>query len=353
MVKSKFIKGIAGVSALFAAVSVHAQVLIEDTDKAGNAGPLAGQSAQTQSAREGTVPTTTRETSSNTTQSGSSTAGASTRSGTGQQSQLQQGVMQSSDRQSGTQQTGMENGRFDKGSVESGVSQSGTSQSGTSQSGATQSGASDSGATQSGSRKGDPSNVPLPTDRSREAQDARSGITPETMSGRSGTAGSAAAGGGALGKADSKAIMDMAMANMAEVEMGKMAQSKGTSEEVKAFGQQMIDDHGKALSEVQALAQAKGVTLPTALDAKHRKEADALNAMSGSAFDKAYMQRAGVRDHQTVHGKLTKIESTARDPDVKAMATKMKPVVQQHLNSARQMNKTKNTSKPDTASGNR
>lgn len=348
MVNSKFIKGIAGVSALFAAVSVHAQVLIEDTDKAGNAGPLSGQSTTTQSAREGTVPTTTRETSSNTTQSGSSTAGSSTRSGTSQQSQLQQGVMQSSDRQSGTQQTGMENGRFDKGSVESGVSQSGTSQYGSTRSGAT-----DSSAAQTASRRGDPANVPLPTDRSREAQDARSGVTPETMSGRSGTAGTAAAGTGALGKTDRKAIMDMAMANMAEVEMGKMAQSKGTSEEVKAYGQQMIDDHGKALSEVQALAQAKGVTLPTALDAKHRKEADALDAMSGAAFDKAYMKRAGVRDHQTVHGKLTNIESSARDPDVKAMATKMKPVVQQHLNSARQMSKTKTTSKPDTASGNR
>ena len=349
MVNSKFIKGIAGVSVLFAAVAAHAQVLIE-SDRAATE---SGQSAQTQSAREGTTPTTSRDTTSNTTQSGSSMAGSSTQSGTGQQSQLQQGVMQSSVRQSGTQQTGMENGRTDKGSIESGVAQSATTQSGTTQSGATQSGTSQSGATQSGSQKGDPSNVPAPTDRSREAQDARSGITPETMRGRSGTAGTAAAGAGELARADRTAIMDMAMANMAEVEMGKMAQSKGTSEQVKSFGQQMIDDHGKALSELQALAQAKGVTLPTELDAKHRRESDRLNAMSGAAFDKAYMDRAGVRDHKTVHGKLTKIESSAKDPDVKAMATKMKPVVQQHLNSARQMSKSKTTTKPDTASGNR
>ncbi|HEY1042445.1 MAG TPA: DUF4142 domain-containing protein [Telluria sp.] len=268
--------------------------------------------------------------------------------GTRQQSALQQGVMQSSERQTGTQQTGMENGRTDKGSIESGVAQSATTQSG-----ATRSGATESGDMQSGSRKGDPSNLPPAGERSREAQDARSGVTPESMSGRSGTAGTAAAGGGTLNRADSKAIVDMAMANMAEVEMGKMAQSKGTSEQVKSYGQQMIDDHGKALSEVQALAQAKGVTLPTALDDKHRRAADKLGAMSGAAFDKAYMERAGVKDHKAVHARLGKIESSAKDPDVKALATKMKPVVQQHLNSAQQMSKARTTSKPGTASGNR
>lgn len=295
MVDSKFIKGMAGVSVLFAAMAAQAQ----------------------------STPAT------------------------GQQSQLQQGVMQSSVRQSGTQQTGMENGRFDKGSTESGVDQPAVTQSGATESGSTQ-----SGNAQSGSRKGDPSNLPPASQRSREAQDARSGITPETMSGRSGTAGTAA-GGGALNRADNRALMDMAMANMAEVEMGKMAQSKGTSEQVKSYGQQMIDDHGKALAEVQALAQAKGVTLPAGLDAKHRREAERLGAMSGAAFDKAYMERAGVRDHKAVHSRLTRIESSARDPDVKALATKMKPVVQQHLNSAQQMSKARTTSKPDTASGNR
>lgn len=345
MVNSKLIKGMAGVSVLFAAVAAHAQVLLENTDKAST---VEAQSAQTQSSRDGSTPTTSRDTSSNTTQSGSSSAGSSMRSGTSVQSQLQQGVMQSSTRQSGTQQTGMENGRFDKGELDSGVSQSGATQSG-----ATQSGAADAGATQSGSFKADPSNVPDPGARSREAQDARSGITPETMSGRSGAAGTAAAGGGALSKGDRKAISDMAMANMAEVEMGKLAQAKGSSEQVRSFGQQMVDDHGKALSEVQALAQAKGVTLPAALDSKHRKEADALGAMSGAAFDQAYMERAGVRDHKAVHGRLSRIESSARDPELKAMAAKMKPVVQQHLNSAQQMSNSKTTSKPDTASGNR
>jgi predicted outer membrane protein len=151
----------------------------------------------------------------------------------------------------------------------------------------------------------------------------------------SGTA--AAAGKSSLSKADEKILMDMAHANIAEVEAGKIAQSKSKNDQVKSFAQQMIDDHGKALTEVQQLAQQKGVTLPTEPDAKHKAMAKKLEAMSGEAFDKAYMKNAGVADHKTVHSMLMRDETRAKDPDVKALATKMAPVVEQHLKSAQSM----------------
>jgi putative membrane protein len=127
------------------------------------------------------------------------------------------------------------------------------------------------------------------------------------QSGMSGAAG-ATASGTALSSADKKAVMDMGMANMAEVEAGKMAVAKAQNPDVKAFGQQMIDDHTKALTEVQALASAKGVTLPTELDAKHKAMAAKLDKLSGDKFDKEYMKNA--------------------------LAAKMKPTVEQHLKSA-------------------
>ena len=158
-------------------------------------------------------------------------------------------------------------------------------------------------------------------------------MTGMQQSGMSGAAG-ATASSAALTAADKKAIMDMGMANMAEVEAGKMAVSKSQSADVKAFAQQMIDDHGKALTEVQALATAKGVTLPTELDAKHKAMAAKLDKLSGEKFDKEYMKNAGVSDHKAVHATLTKDEKAAKDADVKALAGKMKPTVEQHLKSA-------------------
>jgi predicted outer membrane protein len=160
------------------------------------------------------------------------------------------------------------------------------------------------------------------------------------QSGSTAAAGQTAAGGAAgakLSAADQKAVKDMAMADMAEVETGKLAVSKAQSAEVKAFGQQMIDDHGAALAKVQALAQARGVTLPTELDAKHKAMSAKLEKMSGADFDKAYMAGAGVKDHKDTHAKLMSDAKKIKDADVKALADQHMPVVEQHLKAAQQM----------------
>lgn len=158
--------------------------------------------------------------------------------------------------------------------------------------------------------------------------------------GSSGAAGQSTAGaatGAKLNASDEKILKDMAMADMAEVEGGKLAQSKSQNGDVKSFAQQMIDDHTSNLNDVKALAQARGVTLPTEPDAKHKAMAAKLEKMSGDAFDKAYMKQAGVQDHKTVHAKLMAAAKKAKDPELKALVEKTEPVVAQHLKSAEQM----------------
>ena len=157
-----------------------------------------------------------------------------------------------------------------------------------------------------------------------------------TQMGASATSATAS-GTAKLAAADRKAIMDMAMSNMAEVEMGKMAQSKSQNADVKAFAQKMVDDHGKALTEVQTLAQSKGVTLPTELDAKHKAVAAKLEKANGDAFDKAYAKQGGVAAHKDTLAKLQKASKAAKDADVKGQVDKMIPVVQEHLKHAEQL----------------
>jgi predicted outer membrane protein len=190
----------------------------------------------------------------------------------------------------------------------------------------------------------------------RASQAGAAGMTGHGASGMSGQsstsssmgasgAGQAAAGapasGAKLSASDEKAVKDMAMADMAEVETGKLALNKSQNAEVKAFAQQMVDDHGQALSKVQALAQARGVTLPTELDAKHKAMSAKLEKLSGDAFDKAYMAGAGVKDHKDTKAKLTSAARKIKDADVKALADQHMPVVEQHLKSAQQMHMAK------------
>ena len=172
------------------------------------------------------------------------------------------------------------------------------------------------------------------------------GMSGSTGTGATGMSGTAA-GTMKMNKADSKAIMDMAMVNMAEVEMGKMAQSKSQNAEVKTFAQQMIDDHTKGLAEVQTVAQAKGITLPTELDAKHKAMAAKLAKLEGEKFDREYMKMGGTGGHKEALAMLNKNEKNAKDADVKGLATKMKPTVEQHLKAAQQMP----AAKPGTTSG--
>jgi putative membrane protein len=155
------------------------------------------------------------------------------------------------------------------------------------------------------------------------------------------SAAATAAPGATLGKGDQKIVMDMAQAHMAEIESAKMAQGKARNAELKTFSQQMIDDHTKALTEVQQLATARGVTLPTEVDKRHKAMADKLAALSGDAFDKAYLAQCGVAEHQKMHAMLASAAKKARDPELKALAGRIQPTVEQHIKAARQMSKTK------------
>ena len=195
---------------------------------------------------------------------------------------------------------------------------------------------SESGA-QTGAQSGGQSGAPTGTQSG--AQRATQSGAQAGMQGGQGGATASGTGTGKLSRSDQKMIMSMAQYDLAEIEMARLAQSKSQNEQVKTFAQQMIDDHTKALAEVQQVAQARGITLPTELDRKHRALADKLGALSGDAFDRAYMAQAGVADHKKNHSMLRSAQSKAKDPDVKALAARTLPVVDQHLNSAQQLHK--------------
>jgi putative membrane protein len=100
-------------------------------------------------------------------------------------------------------------------------------------------------------------------------------------------------------KADSSQqfVKEAAIGGMAEVELGRLAADKASSDQVKKFGQRMVDDHGRANDELKTLAQNKNIDLPSSLDAKHQATMDRLSKLSGDAFDRAYMSEM-VKDHR-------------------------------------------------------
>jgi putative membrane protein len=106
-----------------------------------------------------------------------------------------------------------------------------------------------------------------------------------------------------VSKGDRDFVNDLTIANMAEIELGRMAAEKAASAEVKRFGQMMVDDHTAAGNKLKPIATRHNIAMPTELDEKHRDLRDKLAKLSGADFDREYM-KAMVGGHEDVVDKL-------------------------------------------------
>ena len=114
-----------------------------------------------------------------------------------------------------------------------------------------------------------------------------------------------------------------AKGGMKEVAMGKLADEKGQSDDVKSFGKRMVADHSKANDELKKIAVQKNAKLPT-------KEPTV-----GWTSDKAYMD-AMVKDHEKDLAEFQEEAKSGSDPDVKKFADDTAKMVQEHLDLAKQ-----------------
>jgi putative membrane protein len=153
-----------------------------------------------------------------------------------------------------------------------------------------------------------------------------------------------------LAKSDQKFIEDTAAHGMAEVALGKLAQQKATSDQVKQFGARMEKDHSAANEELKKLASAKGVTLPTAIDKKHQKAIDELSTKTPARFDHEYME-AMVKDHKKDVSEFRRQSKSAKDADVRNFAAKTLPTLEEHLKLAQDVQKSLKGKKTAAAPG--
>jgi putative membrane protein len=155
-------------------------------------------------------------------------------------------------------------------------------------------------------------------------------------------------GADALSHSDSSFLKDAEEAGLYEVQGSKIALEKATDPQVKAFAQQMIDDHTKANQEVEALASQKGLKLPTTPSVAEQAKLKTLEHWSHSGFDHHYADGVGVSAHKDAVKAFTKASTDAKDADVKALASKSLPTLQHHLGMAQQLSDA--TKKSSTAS---
>lgn len=139
--------------------------------------------------------------------------------------------------------------------------------------------------------------------------------------------------GAKMSMTDQKFVKEAAQGGMAEVELGQLAVQKASNQDVKKFGQRMVDDHGKANDKLKEIASIKGITLPASPDAKQKATKERLSKLSGEQFDKAYMTDM-LKDHKKDVAAFQNESNTGKDSDIKNFAAETLPTLRDHLKDA-------------------
>lgn len=157
-------------------------------------------------------------------------------------------------------------------------------------------------------------------------QDQAAGVT-GTLAGPAGAATAAAF------------VTNAVIGGIYEVEAGRIAAQRSTNPRIKALGETMVADHGKAGDELKALAAAANLTVPTALDQRRQGLIDNLRGASNEDFDHIYLQQQEAAHNETV-ALLETWGRTGDNEPLKAWAAKALPVVRGHQQMVDQLDET-------------
>jgi putative membrane protein len=128
---------------------------------------------------------------------------------------------------------------------------------------------------------------------------------------------------------DKMFLRHAAEGGMAEVKLGQLATQKASSDDVKAFGQQMVDDHTMLNNEMAPIADSMGVRTPKGLNKEAQAEYDKLNGLSGTDFDTEYLT-AMVKDHHKDLREFREEAASTTDATLKAAVEKGQGVIREH-----------------------
>jgi putative membrane protein len=116
----------------------------------------------------------------------------------------------------------------------------------------------------------------------------------------------------------------------AEVKLGQLASEKASSEDVKEFGQKMVEDHTKLGDQMKQVAEQVSVSPPSGLSPQDEALYTRLQGLSGDQFDKTYI-KAMVKDHRTDLNEFKKEATAGKSPEVKDAAEQGEKVIASHL----------------------
>jgi putative membrane protein len=140
----------------------------------------------------------------------------------------------------------------------------------------------------------------------------------------------------AQGVADTAFVREVRTDNLLEIRLGSLAARRSTNAAVKQFAQRMITDHTAMGNEWTSLASRLRLGTTSALTATQQQLLSRLTSVAAADFDREYMSNM-VQDHQNNIATFQQLGPRAQSTEVRQLASKGLPVLEQHLTMAQQV----------------
>src|ERR1700730_11596890 len=127
-------------------------------------------------------------------------------------------------------------------------------------------------------------------------------------------------------------------ANLMEIALAKMAEEKASMSEVRAYADQLVQDHTNVDQTVVAMAQKGGAHLQDGAaanregrheNAQAKQLEQKLRSATGPDFDRLFLQQTSA-DHDRLIRKLQQEREDASDDELEALIDKTIPILEQH-----------------------
>jgi putative membrane protein len=144
------------------------------------------------------------------------------------------------------------------------------------------------------------------------------------------------------GPSDPQIAHIVVTANQVDIDAGKLAEKKGSTADVKAFGKQMVTDHTGVNKQAVALAKKLGVKpedndTSRSLASGGKENLAALGKLKGAAFDKAYVDHEVAYHEQVLQAIDQTLVPNAQNAELKALIVKVRPAFEAHLQHAKML----------------
>ena len=132
---------------------------------------------------------------------------------------------------------------------------------------------------------------------------------------------------------DAEFMNSAAHSDQNEMQLSKLALTKGVTGMTKTYANEMIADHTKSTANLKPIAAAAKVTLPADMDAEHKQIAAQMQKLSGKEFETKYLAQM-VTDHQKTANTLKAHEQMTKSGPLRSWIATTLPVVEKHLSMA-------------------